>query len=97
MYLVSIYKKKMKNNDEIDGFQLSKAHLIHTYDPQSNQTTNSTQAKKNHGTGTILGRGRQSDFYSTVTELLNVGSFLVLTSTHNLVKSRALECGMTRA
>ena len=40
---------------EFDGSKVSKTPLVHTYASQSIQTTITTQARKNHGMGTILG------------------------------------------
>ena len=52
-----IYQKKTKTPKkcEFNGSKVSKTPPLHTYDPQSIQTTNATEKNRNHEMGTILG------------------------------------------
>ena len=68
MEFIRLFIKRTYKYCEFDRSILSKIPPLHTYAPQTIQTTTTTAAKK-HGMGTILGGGRRSDFYSTLTEV----------------------------
>ena len=67
--IVAFYSKKKVNHiGETEGLRSNKKTLLHIDDPQNQQNTNTTQAKKIHEKWSIFRWGRRSYFMSTLLE-----------------------------